>query len=209
MNFRPPLLALTALLMAAGALAQPVYRHVDANGKVSFSDQPPSAASAQPSAHGGTAPGAAAGAGLPYELRQVVQRYPITLYTSEECAPCATGRSLLLARGVPFSERSIKSEADLEALQRLSGQGSLPLLSIGAQQLKGFSDAEWSRYLDAAGYPKSSNLPAGWQNAPARPLVTQQAAAVAQPAEAAKPTPVRAAPRTDGPTPGNPAGIKF
>lgn len=209
MNFRPRLLALTALLLAAGAFAQPVYRHVDANGKVSFSDQPASAASAQRADPGAVAPTAAVGVGLPYELRQVTQRYPVTLYASGECAPCEAGRSLLMTRGVPFSERSIKTNADAEALQRLSGQTSLPLLTVGTQQLKGFSDAEWSQYLDAAGYPKSSKLPASFRNAPAQPLVAQQAAAVGQPAEVAKPAPRAPAPRTDGPTPGNPAGIKF
>ena len=208
MNFRSRLLALAALLVATGALAQSVYRHVDANGKVSFSDQPPAAVSSQTAARGGAAP-AAVGIGLPYELRQVSQRYPVTLYTSGECGPCEAGRSLLMTRGVPFSERSVKTNADAEALQRLSSQTSLPLLTIGTQQLKGFSDAEWSQYLDAAGYPKSSKLPANYHNAPAQPLVAQQAVAVGQPAEVAKPAPAAPAPRTDGPTPGNPAGIKF
>jgi glutaredoxin len=152
---------------------------------------------------------ASAGGGLPYELRQVVQRYPVTLYTSEECGPCAAGRSLLVTRGVPFDERTIKSNEDVAALQRLSGQNSLPLLAIGAQQLKGFSDAEWSQYLDAAGYPKSSQLPAGWRNGSAQPLVAQQPAAEPAPAAAA-PAPAAEVPAAaSGPTPSNPAGIRF
>lgn len=170
-----------ALLLAAGAaLAQPVYRHVDKNGKVTFSDQPP-AANAQPATpRGGSAAGASAG--LPYELRQVAQRYPVTLYTSDECGPCGAGRSLLVTRGIPFDERTIKSNEDVEALQRLSGQASLPLLSIGTQQLKGFSDAEWSQYLDAAGYPKSAQLPASYRNPPAQPCGCPASACGAAPA---------------------------
>jgi hypothetical protein len=95
------------------------------------------------------------------------------------------------------------------ALQRLSGQNSLPLLTIGSQQLKGFSDAEWSQYLDAAGYPKGSQLPAGWRNGPAQPLVAQQPAAEPAPAAAA-PAPAADVPAAaSGPTPSNPAGIRF
>lgn len=200
--------ALGLLLVAAGALAQPIYRNVDSKGKASFSDQPP-AANAQPAARGaGIAP--AGGAELPYELRQVVQRYPVTLYTGEDCGACNAGRSLLITRGIPFDERTVKSNADIDALQRLSGQNTLPLLSIGSQQLKGFSDTEWSQYLDAAGYPKSTQLPSAYRQPPARPLVAQQEAT---PAAAAAPTPAApaAAPPapTDGPTPSNPAGIKF
>ena len=149
-----------------------------------------------------------ANAGLPYELRQVAQRYPVTLYGGDECAPCSAARTLLTTRGIPFEERTVKSNEEVEALQRLSGQSSLPLLTIGSQQLKGFSDAEWSQYLDAAGYPKSNSLPAGYRNGPVRPLVAQQAPAPrASAAPAAQPAPPPAASSEPGPS--NPAGIKF
>lgn len=195
-------------LAAASASAQQVYRHVDANGKVSFSDQPP-AADARPAApRAGAAPTDSGSAALPYELQQVVQRYPVTLYTGDNCAPCDTGRSLLTTRGVPFAERQVKTNEDVEALQRLSSQGSLPLLAIGSQQLKGFSDAEWSQYLDAAGYPKSIRLPAGYRNAPPQPMVAQRPAPVSTP-PAAQTAPAAPVAPAAGPTPSNPAGIRF
>ncbi|WP_309934126.1 glutaredoxin family protein [Variovorax paradoxus] len=197
------------LLIAAGAMAQPIYRNVDKNGKVTFSDRAPTA-STEPAAapQAGITP--PANAGLPYELRQVAQRYPVTLYSSEECAPCGTARSLLVTRGIPFEERAVKSSQDVEALQRLSNQASLPLLTIGSQQLKGYSDAEWSRYLDAAGYPKSNSLPAGYRNPPARPLVAlQPAPGASEPAPVAQPAPQPPTPAPSGPSPSNPAGIKF
>ena len=196
------------LLVAAGAMAQPIYRNVDKNGKVTFSDRAPTA-STEPAAgpQAGITP--PANAGLPYELRQVAQRYPVTLYTGEECAPCGAARSLLTTRGIPFEERTIKSSQDVEALQRMSSQASLPLLTIGSQQLKGFSDTEWSQYLDAAGYPKSNSLPATYRNPPARPLVAVQAAPVAREPAPATPAPQQPAPAPSGPTPSNPAGIKF
>lgn len=206
----PKLCTLALLAAATGALAQQVYRHVDPSGRVVFSDQPP-AASAKPAARSGQAsPPAANSAGLPFELRQVMQRYPVVLYTSAECGPCDTGRSLLTTRGVPFDERTIKTVQDSEALQRLSGQSSLPLIAIGTQQLKGFSDAEWSQYLDAAGYPKSNQLPAGYRGAPAAPLVALQEAPRAERAAPAPAAPALApAPAAQGPTPSNPAGIRF
>ena len=126
MKLNAALAGLTLLLVAGATLAQPVYRNVDKSGKVTFSDQPPSAnaAPAAPARAGGNS-GAGTGTGLPYELRQVAQRYPVTLYTSEACSPCGAGRSLLITRGVPFDERTVKSNEDVEALQRLSGQASL------------------------------------------------------------------------------------
>ncbi|MDB5732213.1 MAG: glutaredoxin protein [Variovorax sp.] len=214
MKLAIPLCCAAGLLLAAGcALAQPVYRTVDANGKVVFSDRPAADGRALP---GGILGGHASAAqdegnaALPYELRQVVGRYPVTLYTGEDCAPCASGRSLLVARGVPFSERTVRTTEDVQALQDLSGQGSLPLLGIGAQQVKGFSEAQWSQYLDAAGYPKSTQLPSGYRNPPAAPLVALRSLPVTPAAPA--PAPVPAAAQRVAPAaanPGNPAGIRF
>ncbi|KIQ36306.1 glutaredoxin [Variovorax paradoxus] len=202
------LTCLALLLVAAGAMAQPIYRNVDKNGKVTFSDRAP-AASTEPAAAPQGAAAPANTAGLPYELRQVAQRYPVTLYTSEDCAPCSAARTLLTTRGIPFDERTVKSNEEIEALQRLSSQSSLPLLTIGSQQLKGYADNEWSQYLDAAGYPKSNSLPAGYRNGPARPLIAAQQAAPAPraAAPAVQPAPPPAAPSDPGA--GNPAGIKF
>jgi hypothetical protein len=47
----------------------------------------------------------------------------------------------------------------------------VPSLTIGAQQLRGFSEADWVAYLDAAGYPRESKLPRNWQAPAATPLV--------------------------------------
>ena len=196
------------LLVAAGAMAQPVYRNVDKNGKVTFSDRAPTA-STEPAAGPQAAVATPANAGLPYELRQVAQRYPVTLYTGEECTPCNAARTLLTTRGIPFEERTVKSNEDIEAFKRMSSQNSLPLLTIGSQQLKGYADAEWSQYLDAAGYPKSNSLPAGYRNAPARPMIAQQAAPAPRAAAAPAAQPASPAPAPNDPSPSNPAGIKF
>ena len=109
---------------------------------------------------------------------------------------------------MPFTEKTVLTPQDGEALQRQSGQTSLPQISIGSQQLVGFQDSEWTRYLDAAGYPASSRLPSGYKNAPATPLVAQVKAP--PPAAAAAPTPPSAPPPPpSGPTADNPAGIRF
>jgi glutaredoxin len=189
--------------------AQQLYRSVDADGKVTFSDQPP------PKAPGGKVSAARAGkfaddagnATLPLELRNVVGKYPVTLYTGKDCAPCGSGRAMLSSRGIPYTEKTIETREDAQALERVSGDTSLPLLTIGGQQLKGYSDQEWSQYLDAAGYPKTSQLPANYRKAAPSPLVarieapTQRAEAAAEQRPVAAPAP---APAGD-----NPAGIKF
>lgn len=202
------LLAGAALVAACGAQAQQIYRIVGPDGRVTFSDKPPAAGASGTAATGGNTAGASGSGILPFELRQVVSRYPVTLYTGRNCGPCGNARSYLVSRGIPFTERTVTTPEDAAALQRISGDASLPFLTIGAQQLKGFSDAEWGQFLDAASYPQTSVLPASYTHPPATPLVAVQRPAAAEAAPAAAPPPPRPAP-APAPAPANPAGIVF
>lgn len=197
------------LLLAGPSPAQTIYRLVGPDGKVTFSDKPPAASANASTTVGAGKPQSTDGATLPFELRQVSSRFPVTLYTSDPCAPCGAGRTLLNNRGIPFSEKTVNTAEDVAALKRISGDGSLPFLTIGGQQLKGFSDTEWTQFLNAAGYPPSSQLPASYSNPTATPLVTvQKPAPAAKPDEALTPrTP--AAPSRPAPDTNNPAGITF
>lgn len=206
-------LALLAGLLAAPVFAQGVYPIMGRDGKVTgFSDQPPPTTTPARPVGNTTAGASAAGAGaqLPFELRQVSGRYPVTLYTSRDCAPCNSGRNLLNARGIPYSEKTIETPQDGEALKRLSGEASLPFLTIGGQQLKGYSDTEWTQFLNAAGYPKQSALPSNYIRPAATPLVAVRAEGAAAPTTAQS-APASAAPAEIPVTPPaqNPAGIRF
>ena len=211
----PLLASLLMTLACAAAQAQGVYRIVGPDGKVTFSDRPPAEASAQPQSARAVAeaPDAVNGE-LPFALRQVANRYPVTLYTGSDCAPCTSARNLLTSRGIPFTERTVSSNEDIAALQRLSGATSLPFGTIGGQQLAGYSEAEWVQYLDAAGYPKQSQLPRNYRRPAPAPLVAVKPAEPATtPSATSAPTaPTRSpapAPANDGPSPSNPAGIRF
>jgi glutaredoxin len=187
-------LAATALALALPAHA--VYKVVGPDGKVTYTDTPPPAGSnakVQPMAVGGA--GAPSLAGLPAELQQVAGRFPVTLYASANCRPCDNGRRLLQQRGVPFAEKQVGANAaDNTALRSLTGNGELPVLTIGQQQIKGLQPSEWHSYLDAAGYPKESKLPASYRAPAATPLTTPaEAPAAAEPAPSAEPAPARPA----------------
>lgn len=200
-----------AALWSTASHAQ-VYRIVGPDGKVTFSDKPPAEGNSRGGAAGSTASSGNASAALPYELRQVASKYPVTLYVGDNCGPCGAGRSMLTSRGIPFAEKTVSTNEDAQALQRLSGDRSLPFMTIGSQQLKGFSDSEWTQFLDAAGYPSSSTLPASYRQPAATPLVA--IAAAPAPAAAAVPAarpaaPVPAPAPRPAPNNDNPAGIKF
>lgn len=205
-----PALGAVLLLTLSLAQAQTVYRIVGPDGKVTFSDKPPVTASNVSAIEAGGKASGSNGPALPFELRQVVGKYPVTLYTASNCAPCGSGRALLTGRGIPVTEKTVNTAEDAQALQRISGENSLPFLTIGGQQIRGFSDPEWTQYLDAAGYPKASVLPPQYRRPAATALVAIQKPAPAAQAPENQTQPGSAAPlRTPADNSSNPAGIKF
>jgi hypothetical protein len=215
---RLPAIAFMGLVAASGwgagdAGAQQIYRITGPDGRITFSDKPPLEATAKVTTGAAvTLPAASGLDNLPFELRQTISRYPVMLYTGPGCGPCMGGRTLLISRGVPFTEKTVASNEDIEALRRMAGAPTLPFMTIGAQQLRGYSETEWAQFLDAAGYPKTSLLPSGYTPPPATPLVAAQEAE--RPAR--RPTPV--AERAPEPAPAavpleapasNPTGIRF
>jgi glutaredoxin len=207
------LLGLVALAGLSGndANAQQIFRIVGPDGRITFSDKPP----LDPTVRAKPAPAALPGGGanelgsLPFDLRQAASRYPVVLYTAPGCSVCASGRAMLAGRGIPFAEKTVVSNDDIEALKRMSSATTLPLLTVGGQQIKGYSDGEWNQFLDAAGYPKTSQLPASYTARPATPMVavqdTQTAPAPAPVRRAAVEAPVEA----PAPAAENPSGIRF
>ena len=191
------------ILPVTGILyAQQVYKSVDKQGRVTYSEVPPLPGSGDKV----VGDGAGSNPALPYALQQIVSRYPVTLYTTADCAPCINARIMLTQRGVPYTERSVISNEDIDAYKRISNDTSLPMATIATQQLKGYEETEWTKYLDAAGYPKTSTLPRNYNNPVATALVAKKVIE--------KPTVVDKQPGVTGrPVPSdtgsNPAGIKF
>lgn len=197
-----PALVTAGICMIASVSAQAQFKVIGADGKVTYTDREPTAAEGRVVPIGtksvSTVP---VDADLPYELRQPATKYPVTLYVSSNaCEPCNNARQLLKQRGIPFSERIVVTAEDSEALEKLSGAREAPTLTIGSQTLRGLSTEVWNTYLDAAGYPRTSILPASYRYRAATPVVDRTAAtAVARaPAPSAAPTPSAVPPQASG-----------
>ena len=144
---------LLTLLLATAAQAQ-YYRWVDEQGKVHYGDRPPptAAGKAQAMRHGAPA----ADKQLPYAVREAIANFPVTFYVTADCAEgCREGRDYLKLRGIPFSEKSVATRDEVDALKKLAdGEAVVPVLAVGPKVAKGWLRADWERLLDAAGYPK-------------------------------------------------------
>lgn len=182
------LLRLPFLIACAAAMAGPVaaqYKVVGPDGRITYTDRPPTADPASrivPMRAGAAAPDGPVL--LPLELRQAVARFPVTLYTSADCAPCEQARRMLRQRGIPHAERTIADDADGEVLQRLSGGRAVPTLAVGTQVMRGYAESDWHSTLDFAGYPRESKLPRNYSYAAATPLSGRKPESVAEPVPA-------------------------
>lgn len=195
-------------LIPAWALAQTIYRSTSADGRTTFSDIPtPQGSRAEPRA--AINPSSEAEPTLPNALRAAVSRFPVTLYAARDCSPCDNARQMLRGRGIPFTEKSIDTAEDLAAFKQLSGANTLPMLSIGSQQFKGYSESGWQQYLSVAGYPQASLLPPGYRHSTATPLVSARPANAPAPPETPSSSATPMTPAPTGPAPANPAGITF
>ena len=201
--------SIAAVSLFTALPAQALYKVVGPDGKITYTDQPSVSPENKVQAVG-TRGGVSGDVSLPFDLRQVVQRYPVTLYVANDCPPCDSGRQLLRQRGVPYSEKLVSTADDSNALQQITGSTNLPAMTVGAQVVRGWQRENWMSYLDAAGYPKESRLPANFPQGKAEPLTEakQQQQAPATPVPRPSTTP---APSTQvEPPPAPPAtGIRF
>ena len=146
-----------ALLTAPLADAQTTYRWVDqSTGHTMFSDQPPPPGAKQVVTI--TAKERIDEQQLPYATRQAAEKFPVTLYTAATCIEeCKQARDVLNRRGIPFSEKMLKSNEELAELsKKLGSEAAVPSIIVGQQSFTGLESGAWNNLLDLAGYPKSA-----------------------------------------------------
>ena len=147
------LLMLCLALSSACAVAE-TYRWVDPAGRTVVSDTPPPGRAHSVAKTGSSAENTD---GLPYAVKKAAEDFPVTLYTSADCvSQCKDARNLLNARGVPFSEKMLQSQEDIDELKKQLGDAFVPALKVGKQSFRGFEAGAYNNLLDLAGYPKTA-----------------------------------------------------
>jgi glutaredoxin len=165
------------LVLACVAAQAELYRWVDADDAVHYSDQPPPANIKQFEKIK-AAGGKPSEAPLPYVLQQAVNTFPVTLYSSECGDTCTRASELLAKRGVPYTEMDATDPAVQEELRKLTGGAlEVPVLKVGRDALRGFEEGRWNTSLDAAGYPQTAVIPPRAPTKPAKPATAAPPAA--------------------------------
>jgi glutaredoxin len=152
------LVAFSLLAFALGAGAQ-LYRWTDDSGNVHYTDTPPPANAKNVQKKGSAHPGgadAASAVSQSYALQQAIKNFPVTIYTSKDCGnPCQKGLAFLKKRGVPFAEKVVATQAEIDEVVKLAGAPRVPVMVVGIVVQKDFEEQAWGEALDTAGYPKT------------------------------------------------------
>lgn len=147
--------AALALCANAGAQQKELYRYIDADGKVVYSDKPPpsDARNIQPKRIGENVIDTSE---VPIAARQAAERFPVTLYTFNCGDPCQSAEALLNKRGVPFKSVNVSETPGAAKLMALTGSNLAPVLQVGDKLVaKGLVEDRWQAMLDDAGYPRA------------------------------------------------------
>ena len=149
--------SLAALSLAAVAQAQDkqVYRYVDPDGRVVYTDRPPpsNAKNAQTKRVGANY---IEDNDMPVASQQASERFPVTLFSFGCGELCDNAVALLNRRGVPYTTVDVQTPEGAKRLQSLTGEQNAPVLAVGDKLVaKGYNEARWQAMLDEAGYPKT------------------------------------------------------
>jgi len=141
-------------LAAAPAAAGQLYKWVDTDGNLHYTDQPPPAEAkiSEQKKFGDSG----SDAPMSYALQQAIKNFPVTLYSADQCGDaCNKASALLSQRGIPFTQKDAREPAVAQELKALNGgKVEVPFMKLGGQIVRGYEENSWNSTLDAAGYPK-------------------------------------------------------
>lgn len=131
------------------------FRWVDKAGNVHYGDTPPADAINIKSKNISVTQ--SPNDDLSFVTRMAQKNFPVTLYVSNGCGDfCDKGRSLLTKRGIPFTEKILTTQVDIDEFTKQTGGDSVPVLAVGTIYLKGYSAESWHSALSTAGYLKDA-----------------------------------------------------
>lgn len=148
------LVSATLLATVPSAQAQKLYKWVDGNGNVTYTDTKPPE-----------------NAGMVEErelervtddqqqpdLDQLAEESPITFYSVPGCDACDMVRNYLSEQDLPFTEVNVESDVDNQtAMKAAVGNLSVPTLTVGSRAMTGYNRDGIATMLEVAGYPTGS-----------------------------------------------------
>lgn len=143
-------LCLTLLLAALSpwAVAQSLYKSVDAQGKVVYSDKPPTSGPVSTVNTASTAvsvvpaPSADERKRLPKVKMPEVGAGQVVLYSAKWCGYCTLAKQYMGQRNIAYQEIDVDTPSGKAAFRQIPGNG-IPVLLMDDRRVDGFTQASY------------------------------------------------------------------
>ncbi len=160
MKLKAILFMLPLVLGASFAQGQTLYKWIDADGNVSYHDQPPPSGSGYRVEAKSIRRSSRSGADDP--ASEAAEKYPVVLYSASNCVSCDSARAYLTKRKIPFKENNVEGNRELmDELKAKTGSVVVPTITVGDKVMKGYLESLLEGELDQAGYPKMQPTASG------------------------------------------------
>ena len=149
-------IALFVTLLVTGVALAKMYKWVDENGVVHFSDHPPENTGSvgevkqiptyDAAGDLKSRPDDGSQTGKKSEQRQTPA---VELYTTSWCPYCKKAVNFFQSRGIPFTEYNIeKDKSAVRRKRQLDPRGGVPFAVVNGQRIRGFSETAYLRALE-------------------------------------------------------------
>jgi glutaredoxin len=136
--------------------AQTLYKSIDSEGKVIYSDRPPVEGRLEKTLNFEDQPGSAlppATSAYVEQLRRSGLAPPqvatagIVLYSATWCGFCKRAKAYLAGKGIKYRDFDIDTRDGMNAFAQAGGGKGVPLLIAGGRRVQGFSPAAYNAFF--------------------------------------------------------------
>ncbi|HYJ18598.1 MAG TPA: glutaredoxin family protein [Burkholderiales bacterium] len=146
--------SLAVLILLPFTLFADMYKWIDENGNVHYTDSPPPGKKAKKlelKINSITGPGVVSTIGKQSPQSPAAGTAKVKLYTTTWCGYCKRAKAYLQARGTSFQEIDVETSAQGQReFQALGGRG-VPVILVGNQRMDGYSEGTLAGMLKQAG----------------------------------------------------------
>ena len=150
---RPVIFLLFVAAATTTSLAQNLYKYVDPDGKIGYSDRPPDKGRIEKTMKFENLPSSAlpaATATYVEQLRRMRASSPasapisgVVLYSAVWCGYCKQAKAYLASKGIAYQEIDIDTNVGKASFAQSGGGKGVPLLLADGQSVQGFSPAAY------------------------------------------------------------------